>query len=130
MYIQNVKDGDAGAWVLAELNRRIDRFTYRPESVKELPNSGWSTEPHFANADEQANLNDIITSALNGRQTYGNGVEFYEARFKRDKGSAEARRRMSDGQWIQRTQHADVGPARHQLSSRPPDQSYTGVVHL
>ena len=42
--------------MLEELNRRIDRFTYRPESVKELPSSGWSTPPHFANADEQASL--------------------------------------------------------------------------
>ena len=34
MYVQNVQDGDAAAWILAELNRRIDRFTYRPESVR------------------------------------------------------------------------------------------------
>lgn len=54
MYIQNVRAGDAGAWVLEELNRRIERFTYTPESVRELPHSGWSTPPHFANADEQA----------------------------------------------------------------------------
>ena len=85
MYVQNVHDGDAGAWVLQELNRRISRFTYRPESVKELPNSQWSTAPHFANADEQANLNDIVTTALIGKPTFTAGVEFYEARFKRDR---------------------------------------------
>jgi len=69
MYVQNVQPGDASAWVLQELNRRIDRFTYRPESVRTLPNSAWSTPPHFANADEQANLNDIVASALNRRDT-------------------------------------------------------------
>ncbi|EOD31301.1 hypothetical protein EMIHUDRAFT_456362 [Emiliania huxleyi CCMP1516] len=68
----------AGAWVLEELNRRIDRFTYRPES---------------------ANLNDIIASSLNGAPTFAAGVEFYEARFKKDKGSQEAAKRMQDGRY-------------------------------
>ncbi|EOD31305.1 hypothetical protein EMIHUDRAFT_232076 [Emiliania huxleyi CCMP1516] len=66
------------AWVLEELNRRIDRFTYRPES---------------------ANLNDIIASSLNGAPTFAAGVEFYEARFKKDKGSQEAAKRMQDGRY-------------------------------
>ena len=74
---------DAPSWALwQELNRRIYRFTYRPESVRELPNSAWSTPPHFANADEQANLNDIIVTALNGRDTFSAGVEFYEVGFE------------------------------------------------
>ena len=33
----------------------------------------------------QANLNDIIASSLNGAPTFAAGVEFYEARFKKDK---------------------------------------------
>ena len=74
-YVQNVKPGDASAWFLEELNRRIERFTYHPETVTELPSSGWSTPPHFANADEQANLNDIVTTTLNGEATYTAGVE-------------------------------------------------------
>ena len=108
-YVQNVRPGDASAWFLEELNRRIARFTYHPETVTQLPSSGWSTPnpnpnpdpnpkpdpnpnqvtqlpssgwstpPHFANADEQANMNDIVASGLLGRDVYGNGVEFYEA---------------------------------------------------
>ena len=50
-----------------------------PNQVTQLPSSGWSTPPHFANADEQANMNDIVASGLLGRDVYGNGVEFYEA---------------------------------------------------
>ena len=78
-YVQRARDGDAAAWVLAELNRRIERFTYRPESVAALPHSSWASAPFFANADEQANLNDVITSALVGKQSYAAGVEFAEA---------------------------------------------------
>ena len=63
-YVQHATRDDAAGWLLDELNRRIERFTYRPESVRELPHSAWSTPPHFANADEQANLNDIVASAL------------------------------------------------------------------
>ena len=48
--------------------------------MRELPHSSWSRAPHFANADEQANLNDIVTSALIGKQTYAAGVEFAEVR--------------------------------------------------
>ena len=70
LYVQNVRDGDAAAWVLNELNRRIHRFTYAPESVRQLPHSSWSSPPHFANADEQANLNDIVVTALNGVESY------------------------------------------------------------
>jgi hypothetical protein len=117
-YVQNVAAGDAAAWFLQELNRRIDRFTYRPESVRQLPHSEWSTPPHFANADEQANMNDIVTSGLLGRDTFASGVEFYEARFKRDKGSKEARAKMADGGWVHRMQQADVSPARRKLGRR------------
>jgi len=130
MYIQNVVPGDSAAWVLQELNRRIDRFTYHPESVTELPHSGWSTPPHFANADEQANLNDIVASALNGKQTYAAGVEFYEARFKKDKGSEEARKRMADRKWTALTQGGDVNPARGKLLSVRPEPRFAKVVHL
>lgn len=129
-YVQNVRPGDATAWVLEELNRRIDRFTYRPESVKELPNSGWSTPPHFANADEQANFNDIVTTALNGKPTYSAGVEFYEARFKRDKGDKAAADKMRDGRWTQRMQQGDVSPARRGLQNLSPRHEYDSVVHL
>ena len=130
LYVQNVREGDTAAWVLQELNRRIWRFTYRPESVKELPNSGWSTAPHFANADEQANLNDILTSSLIGKQTYAAGVEFYEARFKRDKGDAHARGLMASGSWTTRMSQGDVSPARSHLTSLRPDQAYESLVHL
>jgi len=125
-----VAPGDSAAWVLEELNRRIDRFTYRPESVKELPSSGWSTPPHFANADEQANLNDIIATSLNGAPTFAAGVEFYEARFKKDKGSPEAAKRMQDGRWTRKQQQGDVAPARQRLLSLKPDHSLDKVVHL
>jgi hypothetical protein len=130
MYVQNVAPGDATAWVLEELNRRIDRFTYRPESVRELPSSGWSTAPHFANADEQANLNDIVTTVLNGKPTYAAGVEFYEARFKRDKGDATARAKMADGGWVRQQQNGDVAPARRHLVSLAPAKEYEALVHL
>ena len=133
MYVQNARDGDAAAWVLQELNRRIARFTYHPESVKELPNSAWSTAPHFANADEQANLNDIVTSCLIGRPTFSSGVEFYEARFKRDRQSPpdpEARRLMGNGRWQDRMLQGDVRPARSHLTPLRPDRKYEPVVHL
>jgi hypothetical protein len=129
-YVQNVKPGDASAWFLEELNRRIERFTYHPETVTELPSSGWSTPPHFANADEQANMNDIVASGLLGRNVYGNGVEFYEARFKKDKGSTAAAAKMRDGAWVHRTQQGDVTPARRKLGSLEPAQAYKDVVHL
>ena len=130
MYVQNIRDGDAAAWVLQELNRRIARFTYHPETVTALPNSGWSTPPHFANADEQANLNDIITTALNGRPTYSAGVEFYEARFKRDKGDPHARKLMSNGGWGTKMSQGDVGPARRHLGALQPRREYEPLVHL
>ena len=130
LYVQNVHDGDAAAWVLQELNRRISRFTYDPGSVRELPSSAWSTPPHFANADEQANLNDIVTTSVIGRHTYSNGVEFYEARFKRDRGDAEARKRMADGAWMRRMQQGDVEPARGRLTNVRPDKQYEPLVHL
>ena len=79
-YVQNVRPADGAAWVLSELNRRIERFTYQPESVRDLPNSAWSAPPYFANADEQANLNDVLASSLSGKMTYSAGVEFYEVR--------------------------------------------------
>ena len=129
-YVQNVKPGDASAWFLEELNRRIERFTYHPETVTELPSSGWSTPPHFANADEQANMNDIVASGLLGRNVYGNGVEFYEARFKKDKGSKAAAAKMRDGAWVHRTQQGDVTPARRKVGSLDPAQAYKDVVHL
>lgn len=142
-YVQHVARGDGAAWVLEELNRRIERFTERPESVRELPNSKWSTSPHFANADEQANLNDVIASSLIGKPTFSAGVEFYEARFKRQfassrcsgpsgerlarqgdaecKGVVEARRLMTDHRWHRRMTEGDVGPAKRKL--RPDRQS-------
>ena len=73
-YVQRVRDGDAAAWVLQELNRRIARFTYTPGSVRELPHSGWARAPFFANADEQANLNDVVASALSGVTSFAGGV--------------------------------------------------------
>jgi len=130
LYVQNVKPGDASAWLIEELNRRIDRFTYRPETVTQLPNSHWSSPPYFANADEQANMNDIVASALIGRNTFGNGVEFYEARFKKDKGSKAAREKMADSGWIARTQQGDVTPARRNLVSLAPRDEFADVVHL
>ena len=130
LYVQNVEAGDSAAWVLEELNRRIDRFTYHPETVTQLPNSAWSTPPHFANADEQANMNDIIVSALNGAPSYTSGVEFYEARFKSQKGSPEASKLMKDRKWTGRMQGADVGVARGKLVSLKPDQRFDKVVHL
>ena len=53
-YVQRVARGDATAWALQELNRRIGRLTYHPESVAQLPHSSWARAPYFANADEQA----------------------------------------------------------------------------
>ena len=130
LYVQNVHDGDAAAWVLQELNRRISRFTYHPETVRELPNSQWSTAPHFANADEQANLNDIVTTSLIGKPTFTAGVEFYEARFKRDRGDVHARALMANGGWTSRMSQGDVLPAKRQLANLRPDRRYESVVHL
>ena len=89
-YVQGVARGSGGAWLLEELNARIERFTFRPESVRELPHSGWSAPPHFANADEQANLNDVIASALIGERTFAAGVEFFEARASRTRSCFKA----------------------------------------
>ena len=125
-YVQGVRRGDGAAWVLQELNRRIERFTYRPESVRDLPHSGWARAPYFANADEQANLNDVVASSLSEMVSFAGGVEFPEARFKERfaprrclnarggggsaagaaatrgcDGVAEARRRMADFRWGQ-----------------------------
>lgn len=130
LYVQNVQPGDSAAWVLQELNRRIDQFTYHPETVALLPHSGWSTQPHFANADEQANLNDIVVSAVNGAASFTAGVEFYEARFKKEKGSAEAAKLMSDHTWTGRMQGEDVGRARGKLVTVRPDLRFEKVVHL
>jgi hypothetical protein len=133
MYVQNVRDGDAAAWVLQELNRRIARFTYHPESVKQLPNSAWSSAPHFANADEQANLNDIVTTCLIGKESYSAGVEFYEARFKRDRQTPRdprADQLMRDGAWTARMLQGDVQPARRQLRNLGPERQYEPIVHL
>ena len=130
LYVQNVADGDAAAWVLQELNRRIARFTYEPASVRSLPHSSWSTAPHFANADEQANLNDIVTSALIGRPSFTAGVEFYEARFKRDRGDAYARQLMANRGWGDRMLQGDVRPARSGLRTLRPDRVFEPLVHL
>ena len=79
--MQGVGAGDATAWALQELNRRIGRLTYHPESVAQLPHCGWAKPPYFANADEQAIFNDVISSGLTGSPTHG-GVELSEPRFK------------------------------------------------
>ena len=76
-YVQGVRAGDATAWALQELNRRIDRLTYHPESITQLPHCGWAKPPYFANADEQAIFNDVISSGLTGSPTHG-GVELSE----------------------------------------------------
>lgn len=81
----------------------------------------------------------MLASALNGKQTFAAGVEFYEARFKKqfapghcfkpgDGGSSgtaalecrsagEASRLMKDGSFLRRTQQGDVGPASSRLSA-------------
>jgi len=130
LYVQNVQSGDAAAWVLQELNRRIHRFTYEPESVTLLPHSTWSTPPHFANADEQANLNDIVVTALNGRESFAAGVEFYEARFKRDRGDKTAAGLMRDGSWTNRMSTGDVLPAKRKTMVLAPARQYEPLVHL
>jgi len=148
LYVQNVVPGDAASWVLEELNRRIARFTYHPESVRALPHSGWSRPPHFSNADEQANLNDVLASSLGGAQTFAGGVEFAEARFKERfaprgcfggrsaakaecAGVAEARRLMKDGRWHAAMNEASVAPARRALRRRSVDGASHGrLLHL
>ena len=115
---------------MQELNRRIWRFTYQPETVKLLPHSAWSTPPHFANADEQANLNDIIATSLNGEPTFSAGVEFYEARFKRDRGDRHAASLMRDNGWTAKMSQGDVRPARRKTYNVAPDRRYEPLVHL
>lgn len=133
-YVQNVRRGDGAAWVLEELNRRVARFTYNPESVRELPHSDWARAPFFANADEQANLNDIIASSLSGQVSFAGGVEFPEARFKERfaprkcwsrpsangcDGVAEARRKMADGAWARMlTDGGSVAAGRRRVRHR------------
>ena len=154
-YLQNVKDGDAASWVLKELNRRIARFTYRPESVQQLPNSAWaSAPPYFANADEQANLNDVIASSLSGMMSFSGGVEFMEARFRErfaprkcfapanrmahgDKTEcavvSEARKLMHNLAWTRRLNEGGaVAAARRVLRGCGSDQGfrYRTVTHL
>ena len=68
-------------------------------SMSHIIEDSHSHSPHSSHsyAGEQANLNDIIATSLNGAPTFAAGVEFYEARFKKDKGSPEAAKRMQDG---------------------------------
>jgi hypothetical protein len=149
-YVQNVQSSDAAAWVLQELNRRIARFTYHPESVKQLPSSGWTAAPFFANADEQANLNDVLASALSGELTFGSGVEFMEARFKERfapgrcnrprlshdpecQSVQEARKRMHDHSWTRRVNEGGaVSASRRSLRSRSADRDsrHAPLTHL
>lgn len=154
-YVQNVRDGDAAAWVLQELNRRIHRFTYKPESVAQLPNSAWANAPpYFANADEQANLNDVVGSSLAGGLTFSGGVEFMEARFRerfaprkcfasaariapRDRAECdavnEARKRMRDGGWKMRlNEGGEIQRARRSLRGCSSDTGfrYRSLTHL
>ena len=101
-----------------------------PRSVRTLPHSSWARAPYFANADEQANLNDIVTTSLIGKPTFTAGVEFYEARFKRDRGDVHARALMANGGWTSRMSQGDVLPAKRQLANLRPDRRYESVVHL
>ena len=60
-YAQGLRKGDAGAWVLAELHRRVALFMYHPEAVKQVV--PWAVKPFFSNADEQTLMNDVLISA-------------------------------------------------------------------
>lgn len=128
-YVQNVVPGDGAAWVLQELNRRIYRFTYHPESVRELPHSAWSHPPHFSNADEQANLNDVIASSLGAKQTYSAGVEFYEARFKKQFASRRCGGNVKHGKGDEECDGVrDARPSEY-LTARPFDRHTTHATH-
>ena len=151
-YVQHTRKGDAAAWVLQELNRRIARFTYDPASVQKLPHSSWARAPYFANADEQANLNDVIASSVSGELSFAGGVEFMEARFKerfaprrcfggggttRDvpgcDGVAAARERMRNGHWHRDlNEGGSVAKARRMMRPRYADggRQYASLVHL
>jgi len=150
-YVQNVRDGDGAAWVLQELNRRVSRFTYHPETVAELPHSSWARAPFFANADEQANLNDIVASSISGEISYAGGIEFPEARFKERfaprrcfgsfrpggataegcDGVAEARRKMADRSWARSlTEGGAVAAARRKVRRKRPAAKFDPLVHL
>lgn len=141
---------DGATWVLSELNSRIARFTYRPESVRDLPNTGWSQPPYFSNADDQANLNDVITSSLLSLPFYG-GVEFAEARFKerfapracldgrlisthslRDecKGVHEAKARMANRLFHLEMNQRFPDRARRLLRRRLSGRKHSSLVHL
>ena len=133
-YVQHVVRGDAAAWALQELNRRINRFTYQPESVAALPHSRWARPPYFANADEQAILNDVVASSLRAVPTHA-GVELSEPRFKTRfaprncngrgvpppgcDGVAEAAQRQGGSRWF-RTVEAELTGAKRYMRRAPP----------
>lgn len=118
--------------------------------MRALPHSGWSAPPHFSNADEQAQLNDVLASSLSGTVTHSAGVEFYEARFKKQfaphrcfqsKGgrldvseecvsAREAARLMEDGVWQHRMQTGGVNLARAVLRSERLPRGAWPAAHL
>jgi hypothetical protein len=121
--------------------------------VRALPHSAWSAPPHFSNADEQAQLNDVLASSLSGAVTHSAGVEFYEARFKKQfasrhcfpdqKGRSslasaseecvsarEAARLMGDSFWQHRMQTGGVSPARAALRSERLPRGAWPAAHL
>lgn len=108
-------------------------------------------KPHLtvAPTPSQANLNDVVASALSRAwpPTYAGGVEFAEARFKerfaprrcfgaRRKlagcdGVHEARARMADHRWQRRlNEGGSVAMARRMLRRRQAESRYEPLVHI
>ena len=97
-------------------------------------------------------MNDVLASSLNAKETYSAGVEFYEARFKRQfasrrcagaggeakakAGDAEcigavgARKKMGDFRWQRQMIDGDVGPAKAKLSGERLQKSDFKLAHL
>ena len=78
-YAQGLRKGDAGAWVLAELHRRVALFMYHPEAVKQVV--PWAVKPFFSNADEQTLMNDVLISAMTNTSCFIWSTAFFEGRY-------------------------------------------------
>lgn len=78
-YVQGLRKGDGGSWVLSELHRRIALFMYHPEAVKVVV--PWAVAPYFSNADEQTLMNDVLISAMTNTSCYIWSTAFFESRY-------------------------------------------------
>eukprot|EP00965_Chrysotila_dentata_P248298 6208256-Pleurochrysis_carterae.AAC.5 len=71
--ISSIHDTDGSKFQLSREHQRGAPLLPSNESVAQLAHSSWARPPFFANADDQANLNDVLASALTGDEFFGAG---------------------------------------------------------